>query len=278
MKNKSLFRVLAAQLLLVVAFVLAGCGNNKDESGRPLKVGVIAGPEAELMKTALSVADREYGLKSKVVIFQDYVTPDIALADGSIDVNAFQHKLYLDDINRARGYKLAAVGKTFLYPLGAYSKKIKHIDQLADGARISIPNDPSNESRALDILEQAGLIRLKDSQNFKSTPADIVHNPKKFKFLELDAAQLPRSLDDVDLSLINSTYAVANGLLPKHDALILEDSNSPYVNLVVTREDKKEDPRIKKLLKGFYSQEVIDQAETLFKGGAIPGWKESSGD
>ena len=278
MKNKPFLRALAIHLLCIIAFVLAGCGKNQDGQSRPLRVGVIAGPEAELMQTALNVADKKYGLKSKVIIFQDYVTPDIAVADGSIDVNAFQHKLYLDDIIRTRGYKLVAVGKTFLYPLGAYSKKIKHIDQLADGARISIPNDPSNESRALDILEQAGLIRLKDPQNFKSTPADIVYNPKKFKILELDAAQLPRSLEDVDLSLINSTYAVANGLLPKRDALILEGSNSPYVNLVVTREDKKEDPRIEKLLKGFYSQEVIDHAETLFKGGAIPGWKASSDD
>lgn len=274
MKQKTLFRSLIATAITASALLLAGCGGHKDKD-QVLKVGVIAGPESKVMQVALEQAKKEFGLKSKLIQFQDYVTPDAALADGSLDVNAYQHKPYLDDMVNAHGYKLVAAGKTFLYPLGAYSKKITNIKQLKSGDKISIPNDPSNESRALNILVQTGLIKLKDPKSLSATPADITYNPKHLKFVELDAAQLPRSLDDVSLSVINSTYAVAAGLLPTKDALILENNDSPYVNLIVAREDNKNDPRIKELVEAFHSQPVINEAKKLFKGGAIPGWKQT---
>ena len=275
MKQKTLFRSLAVTIITAGALILSGCGEHKNKD-QTLKVGVMAGPESKVMQVALEQAQKEFGLKSKLIQFQDYVTPDSALADGSLDVNAYQHKPYLDDMINAHGYKLVAVGKTFLYPLGAYSKKITKLSQLTNGARVSIPNDPSNESRALTVLQQAGLIKLKNPKNLASTPADIIYNPKHLKFVELDAAQLPRSLDDVDLSVINSTYAVAAGLLPTKNALIVESNDSPYVNLIVARDDNKNDPRIKELVKAFHSQTVINEAQKLFKGGAIPGWKVTS--
>ncbi len=273
MKLGTTFRWLILSLITVLTLIISGCGKHENNKDRVLKVGVIAGPEAELMQTALDQAKKEFGLKTKLIQFQDYITPNVALADGSIDVNAYQHKLYLDDMNHARGFDLVPVGRMFLYPLGAYSKKITHINQLKPGDKIAVPNDPSNESRALNILAKAGLIKLRDPKSHTSTPADIIDNPQQLKFIELDAAQLPRSLDDVTLAVINSTFAVAAGFLPKKNALLLEDSNSPYVNLIVARKDDKNDLRIKELVKAYHNKIVLEKAQELFKGGEVPGWK-----
>lgn len=251
--------------------LLTGC--NDDKKNQVLKVGVIAGPESEVMQVALEQAAQKFGLKSKLIQFNDYITPNIALFDKSIDVNAYQHQSYLNDVNQSRHYNLVSVGKTFLYPLGAYSKKIKNIEQLADYAKIAIPNDPSNESRALHLLQQAKLITLKDSNSMTATPEDIIHNPKKLIFIALDAAQLPRSLDDVELAVINSTYTVAAGYLPDKDALLIENSNSPYVNIIVTRKENENDLRIKQFVAAFHSQPVIDKSRELFKDASIIGWK-----
>ena len=181
--------------------------------------------------------------------FSDYVSPNIALSDGSIDVNAFQHRPYLDSMVEDRGFKLVAVGNNLCVPYRAYSKKLKSMDELKEGATVAIPNDPSNEGRTLILLDNKGFIKLKDINNLEATPADIAENPKKLKFIELDAAQLPRSLDDVDLAFINSTYAVPAGLLPSRDALISEGKESPYVNIIVSRQDNKADPKLRRWLK-----------------------------
>lgn len=271
------FKAVFGSVLVASALLVAGCGdgNNGNKSAgknSPLKVGVMAGPEADVMKVAAS-ALKDKGIKVELIEFSDYISPNMALSDGSIDVNAFQHKPYLDSMVKDHGFKFAAVGNTFIYPIGGYSKKITHIDQLKEGAKIAIPNDPSNEGRTLILLHNLGIITLKDPANLEATPADIQSNPKKLQFIELDAAQLPRSLEDVDLAFINSTYAVPAGLLPSRDALMVEGKDSPYVNLIVAREDNKNDPRILALVKAYQSDAVAKEAEKLFKGNALPGWK-----
>ncbi|WP_422134537.1 MULTISPECIES: MetQ/NlpA family ABC transporter substrate-binding protein [unclassified Endozoicomonas] len=265
-------KALAGAVLMVASVLLAGCGSENSPEG-PLKVGVMAGPEADVMKVAADIAKKDHGVDVELVEFSDYVSPNVALADGSIDANAFQHRPYLDSMIRDRGFKLAAVGNTFVYPIGAYSRKIKDISELKDGAKVAIPNDPSNEGRTLILLDNRGFIKLKDVSNLEATPADIVENPKNLQFIELDAAQLPRSLDDVDLAFINSTYSVPAGLLPGRDALLVEGKDSPYVNLIVAREDNKGDPRIQTLVESYHTPAVEEKARELFKGSAVPGWK-----
>ncbi len=262
---------LAGTAFLASAVLLTGCGGN-DGTG-PLKVGVMAGPEADLMRVAVEKAKNDSQIDIELIEFSDYVSPNVALADGSIDANAFQHRPYLDSMVRDRGFKLTAVANTFVYPIGAYSKKIKDISELKDGAKISIPNDPSNEGRTLILLDQRGYIKLKDINNLEATPADIVENPRGFEFIELDAAQLPRSLDDVDVAFINGTYAVPAGYIPTRDALMIEDKDSPYVNIIVTRDDNKTDPRVQSLIKAYQTADVEAKAVELFKGSAVAGWK-----
>ncbi|OED45623.1 DL-methionine transporter substrate-binding subunit [Endozoicomonas sp. (ex Bugula neritina AB1)] len=266
------FKTLAGTALLASAVLLAGCGQSNDPNG-PLKVGVMAGPEADVMKVAVDIAKKDHDVVVELVEFSDYVSPNVALADGSIDANAFQHRPYLDSMINDRGFKLAAVGNTFVYPIAAYSKKIKDISELKNGAKIAIPNDPSNEGRTLILLDQRGFITLKDATNLEATPKDIVANLRDFEFIELDAAQLPRSLDDVDMAFINNTYAVPAGYLPTRDALLVEDKESPYVNIIAAREDNKDDPRIVALVKSYQTDAVEAKGQEMFKGSSIAGWK-----
>ena len=272
MKAINKLKALAGTVVIAASAMLTGCGGS-DSADDTLKVGVMAGPEADIMKVAAANAEADYGVNVQLVEFSDYISPNMALADGSIDANAFQHRPYLDSMVNDRGFDLAVVGNTFVYPIGAYSNKISDISELQDGARVSIPNDPSNEGRTLILMHHEGLIKLKDVNNLEATPADIIENPKNLRFIELDAALLPRSMDDVDLAFINSTYSVAAGLLPTRDALLVEGKDSPYVNIIVSREDNKDDERIAKLVKSFQSESVEAKAEELFHGGAVAGWK-----
>lgn len=271
MKTTHKFKVLAGTFVIAASAMLAGCGTDSVDGA--LKVGVMAGPEADLMKVAAATAEADYGVKVQLVEFSDYIAPNTALSEGSIDANAFQHRPYLDSMVNDRGFELAVVGNTFVFPIGGYSSKIENISELPDGARVAIPNDPSNEGRTLILLHNEGLIKLKDINNLEATPRDIVENPKNLNFIELDAAQLPRSLNDVDLAFINSTYAVPAGLLPSRDALLIEGKDSPYVNIIVSRENNKEDDRILQLVKSFQTEAVEAKAEELFKGSAVAGWK-----
>ena len=272
MKAVNKLKALAGTFVIAASAMLTGCGGSDSVDGA-LKVGVIAGPEADLMRVAANNAEADYGVNVELIEFSDYISPNMALADGSIDVNAFQHRPYLDSMVNDRGFELTVVGNTFVYPIGAYSNKIKDISELQDGARVSIPNDPSNEGRTLILMHNEGLIKLRDVNNLEATPADIIENPKNLRFIELDAAQLPRSMDDVDLAFINSTYSVAADLLPTRDALMVEGKDSPYVNIIVSREDNKDDERIVKLVKAYQSEAVEAKAAELFQGGAVAGWK-----
>lgn len=252
----------------IIGVALTGCGNDKKE----LKVGAIAGTEAQITEVAAKVAKEKYGLDVKVVEFSDYSTPNVALNDGSIDVNAFQHKPFLDSQIKDRGFKLVPVGNTFVYPIAGFSKKIKNIADLKDGSQVAVPNDPTNLGRSLILLEKQGLLKLKDVTNLNSTVLDIVENPKHLKIVELDAAQLPRSLEDVDLAVINNSYASQVGLIAGRDSLFVEDKDSPYVNLIVARENNKDEQNVKDFVKAYQSEEVYNKAKDLFKNGVVKGW------
>lgn len=265
---KSLFRIAALGL---AAVILAGC-QQKTDSANVIAVGTIAGPETQLMEVAKQVAEKKYGLDIKIVPFTDYSMPNEALANGSLDANVFQHAPYLQQAMQQRGYKLVAVGKTFVYPMGIYSKKIKNINDIPHGAVVGIPNDPSNEARALLLLQKYALIDLKPGVGTNAVPGDVVKNPKGLVFKELDASQLPRSLPDLDLAAINTNYAMLANLLPSRDALLLEDPTSPYANLIVVRQGSEKDSRVEKLVTSLHSPEVMKEADKLFKSQAIAAW------
>ncbi|MGL5121343.1 MAG: MetQ/NlpA family lipoprotein [Plesiomonas shigelloides] len=265
------FKTLALVSALAGSLLLTACGQKETDSNK-IKVGVISGAEEQVAEVAKKVAKQQYGLDVELVSFSDYITPNAALADGSLDVNAFQHKPYLDQQIADRGYKLAVVGNSFVYPIAGYSKKIKNVSELADGASVALPNDPTNLGRSLLLLQAQGLIKLKDGSGLNATLLDVVDNPKKLKLVELEAPQLPRSLDDVDLAIINTTYASQIGLTPPKDGLFVEDKASPYVNLIVAREDNKDAENVQKFVKAFQTEEVYQAANEVFKGGVVKGW------
>ncbi|GGB41298.1 lipoprotein [Oceanisphaera marina] len=271
------FKAFTTVSVLASALALAGCGEQakdtaEETAAKPLRLGVIAGAEEQVAEVAVKVAKEQYDLDVELVSFSDYVTPNVALSDGSLDINAFQHQPYLDKQIEDRGYDLIAVGNTFVYPIAAYSKVIKSLDELENGAKISVPNDPTNLGRTLLLLEQKGLIEVDDAVGLEATPLNITANPKELNIIELEAPQLPRSLDDVALAVINTTYASQIDLLPGRDSLFVEDKESPYVNLIVARKDNQDDERIKTFVKAYQSEEVYQAALELFKGGVVKGW------
>ncbi|MBP2846596.1 MULTISPECIES: MetQ/NlpA family lipoprotein [Dickeya] len=264
---------IAAVGALIGALALAGCGQEQKNPNH-IKVGVIVGAEQQVAEVAQKVAKEKYGLDVELVTFNDYVLPNEALSKGDIDLNAFQHKPYLDQQIKDRGYKLVSVGNTFVYPIAGYSKKIKSLSELQNGAQIALPNDPTNLGRSLLLLQKVGLIKLKDNVGLLPTALDVVENPKNLKLVELEAPQLPRSLDDdqIALAIINTTYASQINLTPAKDGLFVEDKNSPYVNLLVAREDNKDAENVKKFVKAYQSEEVNQAALKVFNGGAVKGW------
>ncbi len=263
------------QLLAVATaattLILAGCGDETAKTNT-IKLGVMAGAEAQVAEVAKQVAKEKYNLDVELVTFTDYVTPNAALEDGSIDINAFQHKPYLDQQIADRQYKLAIAGNSFVYPIAGYSKTITSIEELQDGARIAVPNDPTNLGRSLLLLQAQGLIQLRDNVGLTATVADITGNPRNFDILELDAAQLPRSLDDVDVAVINNTFASQLDLTPQKDGLFVEDKESPYVNLIVAREDNVNSENVQNFVKAYQTEAVYEKAQELFKGGVVKGW------
>ncbi|TCJ95815.1 D-methionine transport system substrate-binding protein [Volucribacter psittacicida] len=237
-----------------------------------IKVGVMAGPEHEVAEVAAKVAKEKYGLDVEYVLFNDYALPNSAVASKDLDANAMQHKPYLDKDSQEKGLKnLVIVGNTFVYPLAGYSKKIKHVDELKDGDVVAVPNDPSNLARALILLEKQGLIKLKDNTNLFSTTLDIVENPKNLKIKEVDTSVAARALDDVTLAVVNNTYAGQVGLTIE-DGVFVEDKDSPYVNIIVAREDNKDSKAIQNFVKAYQTDEVEAEAKKHFKDGVVKGW------
>ncbi len=261
-------------LLILSVALLSACHSHENKN--EIKVGTISGPETKLMEVAKQVAKDKFGLDVVIVEFTDYVQPNSALNDGSIDANMFQHQPYLDQQIKDRHFQLVAVGKTFVYPMGVYSRKINQLSQLRQNGIVAIPNDPSNEGRALLLLQKAGIIHLNPSAGLYATPVDVQDNPKQLQFKELDAAQLPRTLADVDIAVINTNYAIPAGLSPTKDAILHEDSDSPYANIIVVRDNEQQDPRIKELVQAFQSAAVLQAAKEIFNGQAIPAWPTHS--
>lgn len=264
--NKRSLLQSALALALVSGFSASAMAQDK-----PLKIGVTGGPHAQIFEVVKKVAEKD-GLKIQVIEFSDYVQPNAALASGDLDANSYQHKPYLDQQVKDRGYKFVSAGYTVNFPIGIYSKKIKSLNDLKQGAKFGIPNDPTNGGRVLLVLQEKGLIKLRPEAGLKATPLDVIDNPKKIKFVELDAAQLPRSLDDLDASAINTNFALSAGLNPGKDAIAQEGAKSPYVNLIAVREADKDKPWVTKLVKAYQSEEVRKFIQTEFKGAVIPGF------
>jgi D-methionine transport system substrate-binding protein len=250
----------------LIALAFAGAAH-----AETIRVGVTAGPHAEIIDVVKEVA-AERGLDIKPVEFTDYVVPNQALAQKELEANSFQHEPYLKAQIAKTNWKIVKVANTIASPQGVYSVKVKQLADLKPGATVAIANDPSNGARGLQILALHGLIKLKDGVGATATVADIIDNPKKLKFVELDAAQLPRSLQDVDLVSINNNYAVQAGLDPSKDALARENVEGPWVNIIAVREEDKDKPWVKQLIDAYHSDPVKQFVETRFKGTYIPAW------
>lgn len=259
-------------LLAAATLALASCGGSGGSSGGDtLTVAATAVPHAEILEVVEPLLAKQ-GVKLDVRVFNDYVQPNDQVVQKQIDVNYFQTEPYLDAYNRDRKSQLVTVVGVHIEPFGAYSRRFKALAELPNGADVVIPNDPSNNSRALILLDKAGVIKLKDPSNALSSQRDIVENPKQLKFRELDSAMLPRVLDQVDLALINTNYALDAGLNPTRDALAIESKDSPYVNFLVSRPDNKDDPRVQKLAKALTSPEVKAFIEQKYKGAVLPAF------
>jgi D-methionine transport system substrate-binding protein len=249
------------------------CGKGARGDAFSIKVGVVSGPEYAVAEAAQRVAKEKYGLTVELVSFNDYIMPNTALFQKDIDANVFQTKPFLEEQSAARGYRFAIVGHTFVYPMAAYSKRIKDIRELEEGSTVAIPNDATNGGRALLLLEKAGLIRLKPGRGYAPRVIDIEENRLRLHILELEGPQLPRALDDrrVSLAVINNSFAVKAGFYLS-DGVIAEDEASPYVNIIVAREENKEEEKIKLFVRSYQSEEVVAAAQREFREGALPGW------
>ena len=263
--------MLTKRLFLQTALTLACAGALHAHAQDTIKVGVTAGPHAQIMEHVKKVAAAD-GLNIQIVEFSDYVQPNAALASGDLQANSYQHGPYLDAQVKDRGYKLIKLANTVNFPIGLYSKKVTSLDALQSGAKFGIPNDPTNGGRVLLLLQDQGLIKLKANAGLKATPLDVVENPKKLRFVELDAAQLARSLDDLDASAINTNFAISAGLNPKKDAIAMERADSPYVNLLVVRDADKDAAWAAKLVKAYHSASTRSFVDQQFQGSVIAGF------
>lgn len=265
--------------VLSLALVTAGCGG-KAETPAPaapaskkvvLKVGATAVPHAEILKAIQPALEKE-GIELKIVEFTDYVRPNVALAEKELDANFFQHIPYLQQFSTDRKLDLTYTVAVHIEPMGVYSKKIKDLKDIPDGAQVAIPNDPTNGGRSLAILAKAGLIKLKDGVGIKGTVKDVTDNPKKLVIKELEAPLLPRALDDVTIAVINANYALEAKLVPSKDAIYLEAKDSPYANILAVRKGDEKRPEIEKLSKALTSPECKKFIEEKYKGAVVPAF------
>lgn len=236
-----------------------------------IKVGVSPGEHAEIMEEVAKVAE-PMGLNIDVIEFSDYVVPNTALADGDLDANSFQHRPYLENQMKDRGFDLTEVATTITTPMGIYSDKLASVDDLEDGAQVAIPNDPTNGGRALLLLQDLGVITLAEGTGLVPSPLDVQENPKNLNFLELDAAQLPRALADADIAIINTNYALASGLSPRNDSIAMEKADSPYVNIIVVQEGRQDEPWVKTLVEAYQSDEIKTFIDEKYEGAVLTSW------
>ncbi|NJP44023.1 MetQ/NlpA family ABC transporter substrate-binding protein [Actinacidiphila epipremni] len=275
-----------AAVAAALALGLAACGSGSgsgtsskadgkaaQDASAPLVVAASPTPHARILDYVRDHLAKSAGLDLQVKEFSDYVLPNTATEQGQVDANFFQHKPYLDDFNKKNGTHLVPVADVELEPLGLYSHKAGSLSALKDGATIEVPNDTTNEARALDLLAAGGLITLRDGAGQSATPADITGNPRHLKFKELEAAQLPRSLGDVDAGVINGNYAIEGGLNPAKDALVTEKAaGNPYANILVVKQGRENDPRVRKLVELLNSPQVEQFIKDTFKGAVVPAF------
>ncbi|WP_324132652.1 MetQ/NlpA family ABC transporter substrate-binding protein [Bosea sp. (in: a-proteobacteria)] len=235
-----------------------------------VRIGVSPGPHAEILEKVKPLLAPK-GIDLKIIEFSDYVVPNQALDAGELEANSFQNQPYLDNQVKDRGFKLVSVGLTVNFPLGIYSAKHKSWADVPDGASIAIQNDPTNGGRSLLLLQDKGVIKLKDGVGFKPGPVDIVANPKKLKFIEVEAAQTPRTLADVAAAAINTNYAVDAKIEPT-SAILREDPKGPYVNVIAVRAADKDKPWVKTLVETYQSPEIKAFVAERFKGNVLAGW------
>jgi D-methionine transport system substrate-binding protein len=254
---------------VLIAALLAGLATTA--SAETVRVGVTAGPHAQILEAVVPEA-KKLGLDVKIVEFTDYGIPNQALANGDIDINSFQHEPYLRNQIAKTSWKLVKVAYTIASPMGFYSKKYRSFADIPAGATIAIQNDPTNGARSLQLLATNGIIKLRDGAGVTAGVIDIVDNPGKFKFVELDAAQLPRSLPDVDAAAVNNNYAVQAGLDPVKDSIIKETADGPWVNIIAVREADKDKPWVTTFVKAYQSDAVKQFVSEKFKGAYVAAW------
>lgn len=257
--------------VVTAGLLLTGFAAAPQKKTVKLVVGATPVPHAEILNIVKPILKAK-GIDLQIKEFTDYVTPNLALNDKQIDANFFQHVPYMNEFAKEKGIKLVALTKVHVEPMGAYSKKIKKAADIKEGAVIAVPNDATNEGRALLLLQKQGLIKLKDSKGLAQTPLDITDNPKKLQFKELEAAQLPRVLDDVDVAIINTNYALDAGFNPVKQALFIEDKNSPYANILTVRPDNQKAPAILELSKALNSPAVKKFIQSKYKGAIVPAF------
>ncbi|MDY3691270.1 MAG: MetQ/NlpA family ABC transporter substrate-binding protein [Dysosmobacter sp.] len=278
-------KFLSLTLALVLSLSLAACGSKKEEAPaaapaetpaettEPVVLNVAASstPHAEILEQVVDVL-AEQGIDLQIHEYGDYVVPNTAVEEGEEDANYFQHIPYLESFNEKEGTHLVSVGGIHIEPMGVYAGKTASLEELPDGAEIAVPNDPTNEGRALLLLEAQGLIKLADSSNLEATPNDIVENPKNLTFKELEAAMIPNAVDEVDLSVINVNYALEAGFNPTEDALAIEDADSPYVNIVAVKEGNENNPAVLALVEALQSDTVRDFINETYGGAVVPAF------
>ncbi|MVO87564.1 metal ABC transporter substrate-binding protein [Streptomyces sp. p1417] len=266
--------VAAAAGALALSLGLTACGSGSGSDGDTLVVGATPTPAGEVLAHIQQNLAKKEGLDLQVREFTDYVTPNTALQEGSLDANLYQHKPYLDDFNKSKKTDLVPVTEVYLPPMGVYAdsgKKLKDVAELRSGATVAVPNDTTNEGRALELLASKGVIELKKGTGANATPEDIAANPKKLTIKPLEPAQLPRSLKDVDAAVINNNFALDAGLSPKQDAVLLESvRNNPYNNVLAVKKGHEDDPKVRKLVKLLRSPEVRQFIEDKYKGSVLP--------
>jgi len=257
-------------ILLTTCVLAAGCGSQKSAPNE-VRIGVTAGPQAEVMDAVAKEAAKQ-GIHIKVGEFNDYVQPNKALAENDLDMNSMQHQPYLDNIIKKEGLPLVSIGKTMLLPMAVYSHKYKTLSQIADGTKVAIPNDPTNGARALLLLQKAGLITLKNGTSVTASVPDVVNNPKHLQFVELDAAQIPRSLDDAGLACVNTNYAIPAGLNPQKDSLLVESKDSPYANVFAVHTGNENNETYKKIVAVYHSDVIRQFIKNRFQGAVVPAF------
>jgi len=274
--KKSVKKLLSLTLTLALGVTLVGCGSKGKESSeangedKVIAIGVSPEPHKAIVENAIKPLLEKEGYKVEIVEFSDYVLPNTALAEGEIDANYFQHVPFLEATVKEKSYDLSYTTKVHLEPMGLYSEKIDDISAIKEGAEIAIPNDPSNGARALKLLAKNGVIEIPEGDLV--TAKDITSNPKNVKITELDAEQLPRVLQDVELAVINTNYALEGGLNPLKDALVIEGGDSPYANIIAVRTEDKGNDKIKALTKAATSEEVKKYIEDNYKGAIVPAF------